>query len=384
MLTVTKDMVLPTTLTGSLPRPQWYTENLDGRTFNEVRYHVSFREQYTDALSCYFSEQERTGLDILVDGDCRFDRDVGGRSWIAYPLERLGGLSGRTALTKFDMLNEAPPGDILRELQGGRQWPDVTGEITPGGMEYATLWKLAQQLSTKPVKFGAISAQCLERFVRNQYYKTDEDVLDALCDAMNAEYRALAEAGCGIIQVEEPIIHFLGADPSAKPREIEKWVNAFNREVRGLNAEVWYHSCWGNPCQQRVYKEIQSYEGGLEWMIQCDCDVITLETANTNGMDLPHLKHLKTDKKFGVGVIDHRNLQVETPEQVANLIRRALEYVPVERLIISSDCGFGREGIPRRNALYKMIALVQGTNLVRRELGLPEAEVRAADPRFAI
>jgi hypothetical protein len=74
---------------------------------------------------------------------------------------------------------------------------------------------------------------------------------------------------------------------------------------------------------------------------------------------------------------------VEPPALVANLIRKALEYVPPERLIISADCGFGREGLSRRIAFYKCVSLVMGTNIVRKELGLPEVEVRAADPRFA-
>ncbi len=68
---------------------------------------------------------------------------------------------------------------------------------------------------------------------------------------------------------------------------------------------------------------------------------------------------------------------------IADIIRRALEFVPPERLIISADCGFGREGMSRRIAYYKCIALVRGTNIVRKELGLPEAEIRAADPAYA-
>ena len=90
-----------------------------------------------------------------------------------------------------------------------------------------------------------------------------------------------------------------------------------------------------------------------------------------------------TEKKIAIGVIDHHTLQVERPGQVAKLIREALKHIPAERLIISSDCGMGREGMTRRHANYKMIAMVQGTNIVRRELGLSEAEVRAADPGLA-
>ena len=90
-----------------------------------------------------------------------------------------------------------------------------------------------------------------------------------------------------------------------------------------------------------------------------------------------------TDKKVGLGVVSHTNTVVEPPEVVADLIRRALEHIPKERLVITSDCGFGREGLSRRIAYYKCVAMVQGTNIVRRELGLPEAHIRAADPRLA-
>jgi cobalamin-independent methionine synthase catalytic subunit len=90
-------------------------------------------------------------------------------------------------------------------------------------------------------------------------------------------------------------------------------------------------------------------------------------------------KH-RTDKKIGIGVVNHCNTVVEPPAHVARLIRKALEYIPRERLVISTDCGFGREGLSRRIAYYKCVALVEGTNSVRREPGLPEARVRAADP----
>jgi len=85
-----------------------------------------------------------------------------------------------------------------------------------------------------------------------------------------------------------------------------------------------------------------------------------------------------------IGVIDHHTLQVEQPDQVAALIRQALKHIPAERLIISSDCGMGREGMGRRHAAYKMVAMVLGTNIVRRELGLPEAECLAADGRYSL
>ena len=102
----------------------------------------------------------------------------------------------------------------------------------------------------------------------------------------------------------------------------------------------------------------------------------------SDGRDLPLFKHIKTDKKIAIGVVNHCNTVVEPAEHVAALIRKAFEYIPKEQLVISTDCGFGREGLSRRIAFYKCVALVEGTNIVRRELGLPEARVRAADPKL--
>jgi 5-methyltetrahydropteroyltriglutamate--homocysteine methyltransferase len=88
--------------------------------------------------------------------------------------------------------------------------------------------------------------------------------------------------------------------------------------------------------------------------------------------------------KVAIGAIDHHTLQVESPTEIADLVRKALKVIPPERLVLSSDCGMGREGMSRRHAFYKMVALVQGTNLVKKELGLPLTESLGADPKFSL
>ena len=86
MLNATRVLVLPTTITGSYPRPAWFTEGLHRRPFKDALGDSVFREQYLDAVSCVLGEQVRAGLDIVTDGDSRFDRTVGGRSWFYYPI----------------------------------------------------------------------------------------------------------------------------------------------------------------------------------------------------------------------------------------------------------------------------------------------------------
>lgn len=94
MFKATRDFTLPTTITGSLPRPVWYTENLGSRPFRDAMADARYREQYTDAVGAYIRDQERAGLDIVTDGDARFDTDVGGMSWFQYPARRFKGLAG--------------------------------------------------------------------------------------------------------------------------------------------------------------------------------------------------------------------------------------------------------------------------------------------------
>jgi 5-methyltetrahydropteroyltriglutamate--homocysteine methyltransferase len=106
--------------------------------------------------------------------------------------------------------------------------------------------------------------------------------------------------------------------------------------------------------------------------------------ASSGATELEDVGKAITEKKVGIGVIDHHTLQIESPDQIAALVRKALEVIPAERLVLSSDCGMGREGMSRRHAFYKMVSLVQGVNIVKKELGLPVAETRAADPAFSL
>jgi 5-methyltetrahydropteroyltriglutamate--homocysteine methyltransferase len=133
-----------------------------------------------------------------------------------------------------------------------------------------------------------------------------------------------------------------------------------------------------------MFKTVQSYKPALELLNQVDADVITFEMKSSNLADIEDVGRSVTTKKVAIGAIDHHTLQVESPEEVAEVVRTALRHIPAERLIVSSDCGMGREGMGRRHAFYKMVALVQGTNIVRRELGLPVAQSLGADPRFSL
>jgi 5-methyltetrahydropteroyltriglutamate--homocysteine methyltransferase len=387
MYTATRDLMLPTTVTGSWPRPSWYTLGLSGRPLSTGMNDVSFREQFTDALDTVISDQERAGLDILTNGDYHQDPDLGGRSWVLYPVERLAGMS-QLDLSATDEWTY-PPGTILNEVMGGWRYPSVEGELGVGvPLEYAKVWRLAQQRTDRPVKIGTVSAQVAVSCtpLQTEHYKGDKhQAMWDMATAFNTELRALAAAGCKVIQIEEPMLHL--AATGGDRGEVEFLIEAFNHEISGLeDVEVWIHTCWGNPNMQRVMDDT-SYRASFDlYLNEMKGDVWTIETKDRNFKDLELFGQYKgrLPKKICIGAVSHRTLQADRPGEVADSIRTALQHIAPEQLIVSSDCGFGRQGANREIAFYKASAIAQGCNIVRKELGLEAAYVPAADPALQI
>jgi 5-methyltetrahydropteroyltriglutamate--homocysteine methyltransferase len=389
MFRASADKILATSIIGSLPRPSWYTENLGTRSFLDAMVDIGFREQYEDALSIYLRQQELAGLDIMTDGDCRFDHEVGGQSWARYPAQHMAGFAhGAPQLAPASAHGVTyPRGHILHDYLEARVFPAITGPVGRGELQYTEMWKAAQRLTERPVKFGTIAPELLAFTVQDTHYADVRDRIMAISDALNEELHVLADAGCPVIQIEEPQIHLAPVRGMLDDViTLEFLRDVFNNTVKGLRAktEVWCHTCWGNPSQQRLFSKPQSYAPALETLNEIDADLITFETRSSGVGDLEAIGRQITDRKIGIGVIDHHTLQVELPEEVAELVRTALEHIPAERLVLCTDCGMGREGMSRRHAYYKMVALVLGTNIVRKELGLPEADCAAADAELSL
>ncbi len=387
MFKASANVVLPTSIIGSLPRPDWHTAVLGNQSFMEAMVHARWREQYEDAVSVHLRAQETAGLDIVTDGDAHYDEQVAGLSWQTYAPTHMSGFDKVPKPTVYNVGALAyPRGHILHDNLEARVMPTIVGPVGRGDLQYTAMWKVAQRLTRKPVKFGTILPELLAASVADAYYKDPIERTLAIADALNAELNELADAGCPVVQMEEPQIHMVPARGKAFGKlGTAELVDVFNRTVKGLRAktEVWCHTCWGNPSQQRLFDQV-SYVPTLDALARVDADALTFETCSSGPGDLKAIGEAIKDKKVVIGVIDHHTLQVERPQDIAALIREALKHIPPERLIISSDCGMGREGMSRRHAVYKMVAMVLGTNMVRKELGLPEAECLAADPRYSL
>ena len=387
MFTTTKDQALLTTTTGALPRPDWYVENLRGLPLSTGFAQRAYREQHFDCLACHVAAQHRAGIDILVDGDTRLDDDVAGRSWVSYAYERIKGISAPgVSVQPYAAMADCGPGDFIWEVIETRLTPHIERKIGKTSLQLDRAWKAVAPMTSRPVKIGSISAQVIAHMCVNDHYANRFDLLMALSEALNHEYHSLADSGAPIVQIEEPAIHqsMHSMNPEITP---EQYVSAFNREVSGLRnkCEVWCHTCWGSPGAQKMFPSTASYEHALPYFDQLEIDILTVEGASNGGMDIPlYGSMISKDKKIAVGVISHRTLQIERPEEVADLIRRCLEHIEPERLILSSDCGFGRQSMSRMHAFYKMVSLVRGANIVRRELGLDEVYIPATDKNLSM
>ncbi len=389
MYTVTKDIQLPCTVTGSWPRPKWFDNSMWGRPLDTCMMDTNFREQYQDALATVISDEDRAGLDILTHGDLHCDNDMAGRSWHHYPLQRWAGFDGdhlQSEETRSPWLRY-PPGTLLNEIYTGWRWPRVVGKIEHRPLDYDKIWRIAQAKSDKPVRFGTCCSQVMGLFldIHTPHYSDNQELIWDMAVAMNTELHRLKDAGCQCIQIEEPTLHFWANTYGKDSDEVQFMLKAFNREVEGLDdIELWIHTCWGNPNMQRVIDN-DSYEESFDlYMNECKGDVWTVEMTDRGFREIEMFGEGKGNlpKKVCVGVVSHRHLQVDSPEQIAERIRHALKYIAPEQLIISSDCGFGRQGCNRDIAFFKATAIAQGVNIIRQELGLPTSDIRAVVPEL--
>ncbi|NNL87066.1 MAG: hypothetical protein HKP27_15495 [Myxococcales bacterium] len=224
--------------------------------------------------------------------------------------------------------------------------------------------------------------------LKTDCYKADKrELIWDMSVAINEELKELAAAGCRAIQIEDPLIHMI-ASTKPSPDFIEFLIEAYNREVEGLDdVEIWLHTCWGNPNMQRAFDDT-SYAPSFEiYMERLRCDIWTLEMKDRNFEEIELFKAYKGKrwpKKIAIGVVSHRNLQVETADEVARDVRNALRFIDPEQLVLSTDCGFGRQGCDRVIAFHKTVSLVQGANIVRTELGQSPRRVRAGEPELQI
>ncbi|MCY4087283.1 MAG: hypothetical protein OXG37_10525 [Actinomycetia bacterium] len=359
------DTILPTTMVGSYPRPKWFDYQLLGRDVRVAFKHADHAEAYNDATKAVIHDQEEAGLDIVCDGQMCFDDYIGMiGSFCWYWYERIEG---------FEPAKEEHPAvlgaeTISKEIALLSDWGGVinSGPVERGPIRLVDLYKIGNRYATKPLKVSVGAGPVnLAWHVYYQHYENPKELSYALAPIFNAEMKDLVAEGAEFLQFEDlgawlPL--FTGDDSDYV------WIaDVFNQCFVGVDAKIALHFCYGNAWGNRLEGLFPAgYEAVLPHFYDLPIDQFVLDFANREMADIDALRSLPEDKEVGIGVIDIRTSMVESPEQVADRIRRIIEIVPPERVYLTTDCGM--KALPRIVATMKLKALAEGAQIVREEI----------------
>jgi 5-methyltetrahydropteroyltriglutamate--homocysteine methyltransferase len=340
--------LLPTTLVGSYPQPDWL---IDRRRLVEIvpprararelwRVEPHWLEQaQDDATLLAIRDQERAGIDVITDGEMRRES-----------------YSNRFA-TALDGMDSDNPAQVPSRTPGRWQIvPRVVGPIRRRQPVQVRDVAFLRANTDRSIKITVPGPFTMTQQVFDEHYK-DEAALAIDCAvALNEEIHDLFAAGADVVQLDEPFLQ-------ARPDKARRFgVAAINRAIEGVKGITAVHLCFGYAARVKSKPSAYSFLPELE---ATTVDQVSIETAESK-LDCSILARLPS-KQIVLGVLDLADMAGETPATVAERIRRALPYAPPERLIIAPDCGL--KYLPRDVAFAKIKAMVEGAAIVRRELG---------------
>jgi len=340
-------MLLPTSLVGSYPQPDWLIDRdrLAGfvprvRARELWRVAPEFLDQaQADATLLAIRAQEDAGLDIVTDGEIRRES-----------------YSNRFA-TALDGVDIDHPGTTLGRSGQPSLVPRVAGPIRRKHPVEVTDLKFLREHTKRTVKITLPGPFTMSQQAQDDYYGSPEALAFGYAEAVNEEIRDLFAAGADIVQLDEPWLQ-------ARSAEAAKYgVKVINRALDGVTGlgTTALHLCFGYAA---IVHERPAGYSFLPELAACDVDQISIETAQSN-LDCSVLSEL-AGKTIILGVIDLSDPAVETEQVVADRVRRALPYVPASKLVLAPDCGM--KYIPRETADGKMAALAAAAALLRSEV----------------
>ncbi|AHC51177.1 methionine synthase [Sulfolobus acidocaldarius SUSAZ] len=317
--------ILPTTVIGSYPRPKWLRETIRLHRAGKVN-QEDLEEAFNDAVVTVVRDHQEAGIDVPTDGEMRRDEMV------EFFAERLSGF-------KFY-------GHVRVWGDHYYRKPSVTGKIKYNNPMLLDEVNFAKSVSyTQNLKVTITGPYTISEWSYNEYYKTQRDMAFDLAKVINQEIKNLVDIGIKVIQVDEPAIH-------TRKEDVEWAIDSINESIKGVNVKVVLHVCYGE------YSYLEPHLDKLK------VDQINLALKNYNYTPVKLFK--KWDREIGVGVIDVHNRKIESVEEVAEDLRKLLEYFKPEMIWVNPDCGL--KLLPRKIALQKLINMVKGTLIVREEL----------------
>jgi 5-methyltetrahydropteroyltriglutamate--homocysteine methyltransferase len=343
--------MLRTTVAGSLPKPAWLAtpESLWAPWLLEGQ---ALAEGKRDAVVLALRDQERAGIDIVTDGEQTRRHFVWGF------VEQIEGID----FSK--MVTIGIRADRYRALV-----PTVVGPVRRPRSIHADEARFARAQTGRPLKWTLPGPMTVVDTIHDAYYRDRARLGMEVARLLNEEARELEALGVNVIQLDEPAFNVYMA-------EVRDWgIEALDRAVQGLACRTAVHICYGYGITANVEwkktlgREWRQYEQTFPLLARSRIGGVSLECASSR---VPiALIGLLGDKDVLVGAIDVTTPRVETPAEVAAVIRTALAHVPPERIYPCTNCGM--VPLPREAARAKLDALGAGAALVRRELAGPPA-----------
>jgi 5-methyltetrahydropteroyltriglutamate--homocysteine methyltransferase len=335
--------LLPTSVIGSYATPSWLWTALE--EIKAGRYgETDERETFNDACNIAIRDQERAGVDIITDGEMR--RFFFIQNFYAH----MTGLAQHEPLRKTGLYGyDSVPRYTVQERIG-----------VPHGLGIVEEFNYLKANTDRALKAtcpGPITLTIHIRLKDKSVYKDRVELAAEFADVINAELKALVQAGATYIQLDEP-------SASIVPGALRDWVNLMNRALDGVDARKSLHVCFGNLLSRPRGK--REYRWMFPLLAEVNVDEFALEFANREMIELDIAREFAGERDFSAGLIDVKSFWVEPPEEIAARIRKVLEVAPAERLTIVPDCGFFP--VPRWLAYEKLKNMVKGTDIVRKEL----------------
>jgi 5-methyltetrahydropteroyltriglutamate--homocysteine methyltransferase len=337
--------LLPTALVGSLPKPTWLAEpetlwspwKLQGDELVEAK---------QDALRIAVQEQRRRGIDIVSDGEQTRQH------FVTTFIEHLSGVDFEQRET------------VRIRDRYDASVPTVVGAVSREKPVFVEDARFLRRQTDQPIKWALPGPMTMIDTLFDRHYKSREKLAWEFATILNQEAKELEAAGVDIIQFDEPAFNVFFD-------EVQDWgVAALERAAEGLTAQTAVHICYGygikanTDWKATLGPEWRQYETSFPLLQRSTIDIVSLESHHSHvPMDLIELLR---GKKIMLGAIDVASRAIETPEEVAGTLRKALEFVDPDKLLPSTNCGMAP--LPRDVALEKLSALKAGADIIREEL----------------
>lgn len=341
------NILLPTSIAGSLPKPSWLAQSetlwspwkLEGEELVEGK---------QDALRLSLDDQRQAGIDIVSDGEQTRQH------FVTTFIEHLSGVDFETRKT------------VRIRDRYDASVPTVVGAVERRKPVFVEDAKFLRQQTNQPIKWALPGPMTMIDTLYDAHYKSREKLAWEFAKILNQEARELEAAGVDIIQFDEPAFNVFFD-------EVNEWgIATLEKAAEGLKCETAVHICYGygikanTDWKKTLGSEWRQYEKAFPKLKGSSIDIISLECQNSRvPMDLIELIR---GKKVMVGAIDVASDIIETPEQVADTLRKALQFVDVDKLYPSTNCGMAP--LSRRVAKGKLAALGAGAAIIRRELSV--------------